>query len=771
MGLESATFGKIERKISIIIFLLVLLMGSFLSFAPTAVQAASVSAPINVDKSKKTSSIADQMLQASTQANTQRSTDVSSLTSPFNSDIKPASDLVTALTTPLSVLVNSDGVTYGPLSDNGLGRLKANVSYLMMAYINTDNVNANDTKNQLQVASTTQITAVDNNGNPTAGFSRAEFKDGNGDALVLDDNGQQIKPVSINNKSGSATLSNLTRDSVTLKYNNRSNTYGSNVNNQPLDPGPAAAAQVRVYFGLGQWGTISIPAAQVSASIQTDQIFNNTSVDFEVSPALLKATIQDTINNLKKKYANSDNYKDLSIDNNIKINWKIWASTQKNGVSVGYQDFDNGIQNLYDTNKDPDNDAEYSEGLNKSASQFTHQFYRADNNHNPIGNETQGSPVYVFADISLGYTYKTPGLTIWSDWKTKNGKSQVRLDGWTVSPANTPTNTDDLPEVTGTSGINDTSEPTKDQEVDTQSGLAKGVLDPKANDNITYTSKIHVDVNHTGSSSGTIDDGVYKTEIPSDMTIDENSINIEAMNYSFYPEKLHVSETADPNDATKKILKISGIELTADATQSGGTIDYTMTFNGTAGSNTKSIDFTPTFDGTGGQTIDDQGTVKPLPIKQVSMTPNYIHYSNQPEGKLEMTPHDIYFGAINSYIGQSSIKHRVTPTAGSNILDVSDNRSSKPATTLTISADNLTLDGLANGSVFPGALTYFDKSGNQTVLTKDNSIPIAHTSDGESIPSINWSENEGLLLKLNRASAIPKGTYKSTVTWTATNSL
>lgn len=760
MKLENASSGKMDRKVSIIFSLIILLVGSFLSFSSTPIQAASSDA-LKVEKSEKTSSDSSQLLEASIQANNQRAADTSILTSPLNNDVKPNSDLITAITTPLTVSVNSDGVTHGSWTDNGRGRLQANVSYLINSYINTD-----------AVATKVNITAVDRNGMQLGGFSRAEIRRvesaGPNSAVntIKFENGKPTSPTSVTNDSKNAGISNITDNSVSLQYFNRDNEYSKDID-KPLSNIRSNATTVKVFFSEG-WSSITVAGAVLDASNTSSMIFNNTWVDFGISSTLLKDTIRDTMNNLKTTYVTGDKYKDLALGDNIKIVWKVWTNDGKNGA----QDFSTDNENLYDTSYDPNDSTSYGSGLNTSASKFRHQFYRVDKDGQDIGQETHGAPVYVFADISLSYSYKEHKSAIIGSgsWNTKTGTSQVRLDGWSTAAAATPTDPDEIPKVTGTNGINDKTDPTKDQKDDVDSELATGVLDPDVGDVIKYTSHIIVDTN-TGHLLGIITDGVYTTEIPKDMDIDESSINIIGNNVYIGPDHLHTSVTDDPNDSTKQILTIKGISLPGGTQEDVD--DYELTFEGTTGNNTDNIDFTPSFTGAGGQTVDDNGDPSPIYIDPPAFQKNYIHYSNQPEpsGELKLDPKDIDFGTINSYIGQSSIKHRVTPNEGSNILDVSDDRSIKPATTLSIAASNLTLNGNKDGDTFPGTLVFKDKSGNESSLDNGIPTPILYTDDGDALPSISWSKNEGVLLKLKPASVIRKGTYKSTVTWTATNSI
>ena len=733
MILKNTSFKMIFKITSLII----LVIGSLLSFAPTEIMADGLgsiesSNPVSPNKA------VNQIIQASSEASAQRSTDTSNFTSAFNQTNLPkdnSTSLINSLTSPLVIKTTSDTpyTDYKDGEPDSTNRtfLRADVTYLVRSY-----------KNDTGAAMSTTITAHNVYDKNLVQGNIINFK-------IYDKPTDSIE----NDKLGYAaalgrSASNSAGDKITVSGDKGSKAATLKLT-KGVDSGPnslgTSATKVSATIGNanGVGSTIcaiTMRVAYVIPSNTSPKVFNNTKINFWLDESLVKRIIADTI-----RYAGDGNTASYTPD--VTITWHAWSKSMNSDDGAN-----DSTKSTIVSTKNTANVADLD--LNKEALKFEYTFFR------DLQNIDESGPIYVYADISMNYM--TKDTSIWPF--PNNSKPAVYhtiIDNYAVSAATGATSQDEVPKVSMSNTVNNMTVSTNDGTTNVANDTVNHTA---AADNIKFTSNIVDEFER--NSSGVIAEGVYKTEIPRGMKVSDVSLksanNATTANPPI-PKEDDIKVEDDPNNKDKSILTITGIYLPEKAS-STTTTKYTLTFNGKVPTDyDHSISFTPTFNGDGGS--DDDGNL--LPIDEASGTLNYINFDKSDTGVIELLPHNIDFGTINSLIGEDTIKHRVTPDDNSNVLDVTDNRSEKKATKLEIEADSLK----SGNTVFPGELTYYDKDGKGRPLAKNDPIVIANTVTGEPLSSIKWSENEGLLLNLKRSSAIPKGTYSTTVTWTATDSV
>ncbi|WP_057880528.1 hypothetical protein [Companilactobacillus kimchiensis] len=724
---------KARKNLSKIICIIILMMSLIVSLSPTTIQAA-------VDSNSKVESsnnAVNQIVQASAQASYERATDVSDLTSVFNkTDVSQPdkTSLLNALTSPIVIITKSDpsasGVTNGPPSSTGDVYLQANVSYLVRSFTQDTNANA---------ATTTTITLrrTSDNGVANATINSFTIYDG------ADHTGPTVANIgkSKTNKWGDkVTVPNDDSRTaiVTSNIKGGSNPYASRVN------GGSIALQVNFNSASGVGGAtanITILAANVKANNNNSVIFNDTMIHFWIDDTLRKKLITDTI---AKAQAEAGSYTPT-----VTVTWHV---VKTDGQDDGGDDSTKStIASTIDTT-DPD-----QLDLNPDAFDFDYSFYRDEPGKDGTG------PLYVYADISMNYMTKKSG-----DIFAKKPTPKVYhtfIDSNPYAAASGPSSQEDVPEVSMTNTVNNKTTPGNDSTTHETNDTVDHTM---ANDAILFTSNLTVKFGDY--SSGAIVDGVYKTEIPKGMTISDVSIVSANNSTTTNPQPIpddDITVEDDPSDSNKSILTAKEISLPETNNSSASQTNYTLTFHGQAPADyDNSIAFTPTFDGSGGN--DHSGNS--FPIDQAVGTTNFINFDKSETGELKMVPQDIDFGTINSLVGKDTLKKRVTPSSSENVLDVSDNRAVKNGQTVSISATGLVLE--TDGSVkFPGSLVFRDKDGNDQTVDDNGNVPINMTQDGEAVPSVRWSPNEGLLLKIQGNKVIPHGKYTTKLSWSITDSV
>jgi len=720
--------GEPIKKISLIsklLLVIVLLVGSFTTFAPINVLADSVSD--NQPTNQPTNPAIKQIVQASTLASAQRATDTSGFTSIVNkTDLNTVSNtsLINALTSPLVIDTKSDssasGVTDGTPVNNIY--LQADVSFLVRSF-------TKDTKSG--AASSTTITVRNSVTNELTTGTIDNF-------TIYDDafkNGPNVATpgkTATNAKGDTISVPKDDSKTATLTYNIKS---GNTVYQARNGAGAVAvSATIRNQSGQGtNTMDILVRSAYVKASNYNPSVFNDTKIHFWIDDTLRKKIIIDTI---AKARGEASLY-----DPTVTVTWRV----------VTPEDKDDGANSTKTTVASKDDTINPDElNLNQDAFDFDHIFYTEEPG-------TSTDQLFVYADVSMNYT-------------DKKGKSQTYhtlVDDFKVTNAIGAEEQEDVPEVSMTNTVNNVTTPENDGTTNDPNDTVNSTM--PGND-ILFTSNLVDDFNQgSGISEGDIVDGTYKTEIPKNMKI--SNVDIErANNDTDNPPPINqdsISVEDDPSDTDKSILTIKDIYLPPTIGSGDTNTEYKLTFHGEVPADyNKSISLTPTFDGSGGNDHDGN----PLPIDQAVGTENFINFDDtpvEPDGKIELEPMDIEFGTINAMTNSEYVKHRVTPDNG-DVLKVSDTRSVKKQAQISIVADNLKTKA---GLVFPGTLMFYNAQGSAQVIDNTTPVIISQTEDGESLSDISWGKNEGLLLHINKQKVIPQGNYSTDVCWTATDSL
>lgn len=728
------------------LYIVVLFVSSWSSSSIQLVKAGtSADVSSSLDNSKDSSINSDQANQAllmSQQASDQRATSVSDLTTPFNNKDQiqeESSDLLNSLNSPLVISTTTSGITTGDLDSSGTFYLQADVSYLVKAYYN-------DTDS----ATTTTITIHDVNGAliqyDVTNFTLYEKDDRNSKAYTVapggksksNNRGDVLSNVNATAKSANVYVSKYTP--VDLSGNKIPENKYPAFNNSPY-------TLVSAQTSRGTEAFIRLRPASVSASLYVSSVFDNTKVKFWIDDSLRERLVKDAITKAKSELAAKNVY---SLDGDVKITWNAWYWNNATNKPV-FEDTKTDTLMNYDPNANTTDD--YSK-INQTAYNYDHTFF--------VPGVNSGSETYIFADITLGYVTEKKPLIGKPTYENKT--YTTRIDGWQVEPSLKP-DPNHIPEVSLKNTISNSTNPANNET--SEDGNVYTINHTQAGDVVDYTGDIDVDYENA-QSLGVVLDGTYSVDIPKGMNVSDvkmKALSTNVVDSSINPNDITIED--HPTDPNKQILKINGIALPESTDYSTSQNNFQLTFKGTIpDKNTKAISFTPTFNGEG--STDSEGN--PIYIKEAVGVENNINFDDAPVGDLSIKPVDISFGAINSIVGKDTFKGRVTPNSSENVLDVSDTRAVKTAQTLSISADGLTSE-IDKSIKFPGNLIFRDKNGNDRIVDNNGQTVISTTEDGETVPSVCWQANEGLLLKIQGNTMIPRGKYSTTVNWNITDSI
>lgn len=142
------------------------------------------------------------------------------------------------------------------------------------------------------------------------------------------------------------------------------------------------------------------------------------------------------------------------------------------------------------------------------------------------------------------------------------------------------------------------------------------------------------------------------------------------------------------------------------------------------------------------------------------MTINYVTNS------LNKNIRDISYGAINAYSKEKVISRTEDTNMPNNIVEIEDQRRVKNPMKIFVSQSSEFTS--KKGFVLPGGLRLYNNG--QYVDIADNKALVATSGKDESVKSIGWSEQNGLLLYIH-GDSIAEGIYSATLNWTFENSI
>ncbi|WP_125760683.1 hypothetical protein [Companilactobacillus hulinensis] len=706
------------------ILIIALLLSSFIQ--PITAEAATFGSPIAIDKGtneQTTSSLtpnadAKKALAITGQANQQLTADV---VTQFSSPLNKTTDtnqtpLLNSLISPLSIY---NKVTTGDVNVNGY-YIEVNVGYLFSTI-----------KNDINVANTATVSLKSINHNAPGTVNTWTIKRG------------ADSPASSTKIGKTATITGF-GDSITMSSDKTATLVGSHTDVRGTNVGLTSSGYMQITaqitnnmpasLMLSLGGVVDIPDYIQHAD-------ENTLMHFNIDPDIF-----DEVYESMKAYSPTD-LKNFQITG-LKLHWKRDyrlkgnAETKPTAISDDVTDVLNG----YDSS---DLNTEYL-------------FYKQLDQNSPIEYPYMNG---VYAELILDYTYKS-GLLFPT---TKTGQLVTNFGGDVVEPSVTPTTPEQLPEVKLDNEIHNLTNTDSDSQDSDNKYLA--VKNVKKDDSIQYTAKLNLTYDNTGENTGTISKGIYTVPIPKVMDIDADSFKftdddgvVSAINSS------NVSVAEDPDDSTKQLLTVNNVNLDPQGIDD---TNFKLVFNGTVTDDNQSdFTFTPTFKGVGG--YENGNSSNPLYVNADGKE-QLINFNNtvEPGGGITLIPVDIDFGAINSFVHKDVIKHRVN-NGDSTALSVQDDRSDSDKGSQTVSVKQRS--NLSSGNVeFPGELRFYDpddKDNNFTPLVTGSYVPIYVSKDGETISSISWTDDKGLLLHIKGAnSAVPSGKYSTTLDWTISDTI
>lgn len=715
------------RKLIIIITLLIL----SISTSGSIVNAADNP---TVDNAKTS-----QLFNVSANSAQTRSVSVSDFTSPFNTKNQADINQTTySVVSPL-VVSETDYSTVGAPSSSG-DYLKADVSYLLSTSLN-------DTDSVLR---TTTITAYHRDGTPVGGLNSNGVTNGI-TTWALHSRPEDDTPLEIKQKIGGKGGSVTTKGSIAqdkLTSNGDSATLISGSRPAGSLPDVAYTSMSSFPIKVDAWITytsssntgsehmsISIDSGG-GLSVDPDSVyyFDNTRAHFTVKKEVEDKVATDLLNYVK---ATVNKPQDITET----LTWNI----QSKGKALKKQ-----VYNVLDevnsfSSGDDDTD------ISSKDDPYTFSplvFENVDNNANSM------TPTYVWVEVTVNYKYKDFLLT-------KSGSKTVRLDGFRVEPAITPTDPDYIPKVDISNEIHDLTNPDND---DSSSEIPYlNIVNAKNGDELQYIAKLTIDFD-SGQSDGIINNAEYVVPISNGVDVDKTSVAING------PETIEidpddVTVTTDPENPNQQLLKISNINFPSEE-DSGSTYKITFNANVSDDGQPKFI-FQPTFSGVGGKNGDQDLMVNATGQEQ---SISFANTTTTPSGDISLKPMDIDFGTINSFAPKNSLKHRAN-SSDSTILDVNDSRADKTSQVITLQEDQDLTSDLAR---FPGELRFYnptDTGNTYSTLSPNVPIPIYTSNNGEQINSIIWPYEKGLLLHVNGGNAIPKGKYSTTLTWSVQDTI
>ncbi len=128
------------------------------------------------------------------------------------------------------------------------------------------------------------------------------------------------------------------------------------------------------------------------------------------------------------------------------------------------------------------------------------------------------------------------------------------------------------------------------------------------------------------------------------------------------------------------------------------------------------------------------------------------------------TIHDITFSPIQTYVPNSLIYRLNDTNAPNNIIDFDDQRRSFNSVQIQVAQENPFHDEKKN-LYLPATLQLHDPTNNTFTDISNNSTSVATSAKNQQLHYLNWSKDEGLLLRLKPGSIRP-GNYETTLNWT-----
>ncbi|WP_125587679.1 hypothetical protein [Companilactobacillus jidongensis] len=718
-------YNSFSSKVLVIFFLLITIV---ISLQSTQVDAATFGSPITIDKnsnnpsasantSASTADIATKKTLAITdQANQQSITDV---VTQFSSPITTVTNTnqTTLLNSLISPLAIYNKVTTGDVNVNGY-YIEADVGYLFSTI-----------QNDVNVANTTTISLKSIHPNASGTASSWTIQRG------------YDSPVSSSKLGKSAKLPGY-GDIITMSSDTTATLVGSSTQtnniytNMPINGAIEITAEVTnnmpAELELSLGGVVDSSDYVPHADINTLMHFN------------IRENIFDEVYEAMKSY--SPDLKSFSVTG-FHLHWI--RDYRKNG-------FEEESPTLIS-----DDVIDVLDGYDPADLKTEYLLYKQDGPNSDIEDAFMNG---VYAKLVLDYTYKAGILST-----TRTGQLVTNFGGLIVEYTSTPTTSDKLPEVKLDNEIHNLTNTDSDSP-DTD-GKYLAVKNVKKDDSIQYTANLNSTYDNSGENSGTISKSVYTVSIPKGMDIDTNSVeftNDDGVVSTI--DSSYVNIVTDPDDSTKQVLTVSNINLDPDGIANA---NFKLVFNGTVtDDNQDDFTFTPTFKGIGGYENGD--TSKPMYV-DADGKEQLINFDRtvEPGGGITLKPMDIDFGSFNTFVTTDVLRHRVN-NDDSPVLAVQDDRSDSDKNSQTISVEQK--GDLTNGTVtFPGELRFYDPDSSTdefTSLLTGGAVPIYVSKNGETMSSISWAKDKGLLLHVNGAdTAIPSGKYTTQLDWTISDTI
>ncbi|KRK79377.1 hypothetical protein [Companilactobacillus nodensis] len=704
------------------ILIIALLLSSFVQ--PITTEAATFGSPIAIDKrtnEQTTSSLtpnadSKKTLAITEQANQQLTADVvTQFSTPLS--ITPDANQTTLLNSLVSPLTLYNKVTTGDVNANGY-YIEADVGYLFSTI-----------RNDVNVANTTTISLKSINNNAPGTVNTWTIKRG------VD------SPVSSTKIGKTATITGF-GDSITMSSDKTATLVGSTTDVRGVNVGLPSGGYMQITAQITNNMPASLMLSLGGVVDSYDYIQHadvNTLMHFSINPDTF-----DEVYNSMKSYSRTDlkNFQITGLSLHWKRDYRLKGNAETNPTAIS------------------DDVTDVLNGYDSSELSSEYLFYKQPDQNSPIEYPYMNG---VYAELILDYTYKS-GILFPT---TKTGQLVTNFGGDVVEPSVTPTTPEQLPEVKLDNEIHNLTNSESDSP--DSDGKYLAVKNVKKDDAIQYTANFNLTYDNTGENTGTISKSTYTVPISKGMDIDTDSFkftdddgNVSVIN----PNNVSVAEDSD--DSTKQLLTVNNVNLDPKGIDD---TNFKLVFNGTVTNDNQSdFTFTPTFKGIGG--YENSNPSKPLYI-DASGREQLINFNNtvEPGGGISLAPVNIDFGSLNSFVTTDVLRHRVK-NDDAPVLSVQDDRSDSDKKSQTISVEQM--DDLTNGSVqFPGQLRFYDPNNNSfTPLTIGGPVPIYISKDGETMSSISWADDKGLLLHINGANtAIPSGKYTTSLDWTVRDTI
>lgn len=476
--------------------------------------------------------------------------------------------------------------------------------------------------------------------------------------------------------------------------------------------------------------------------------FDDTLMHFHIKNDIFKRVIDDL------NAGNVASYKDFVLTN-AKLTWQV--DDRSNGDDKTNNAIDGSVK-------------QYNFAVNSGQTSYDPSILDYDFVFYKNGTvATNLNVVHATLKVDFKYTKKP----IIGGSYTKDGSETINFGGFGVEPlTNPPTTEEDLPTLAISNQIQNLTNP----DSNTTDGDKKGleVRNVKNGDRIEYAANF--DAKTQNDENALISNGVYTVPVPKGMDIDTNSFkytsyynyqnSVDSSKYnSIDPDNISIQD--DSNDNSKQLLTVSGLSISPEASSDIGR----LVFDGqVTNDNQADFTFTPSFKGVGGYENYDQ--TKPLYVEENGQDQLINFDPTKPAGGVTLTPMDIDFGALNSFVTSDTLRHRVNND--SPVLTMQDDRSDSNKNSQTIFVQQV--GDLSNGtSKFPGELRFYDPTSSNNEfesLPSGNIVPIYVSKNGETLSAISWENDKGLLLHISGSdTAIPSGKYNTTLDWTISDTL